>query len=234
MGGPVSSLIKASVAPLKIAGSALGLGGGSNAAGQAQADEAARQARVNDAVRRINAAFDDPSRAAAVEQLRGDVEGLNLRELERQRTDAERLAKFELARSGQTGGSLAADVAGDFEERLRRGLLRAAELGDLAAQDVRSRDESARAGLISQANAGLGATTASERALQAVQAGLENARTGASLRTLDDVFRDLAILSRARAETTGRERARSLGADPFASLSPAPSRGAGGQVVSIG
>lgn len=182
-------------------------GGSSNSAQRAaEAAEAERQARIRDSVTRINLAFDNPQRAKELGDYLGATRQFYMDDLNRQKGDTDRNLKFAMARNGLTGGSVAIDNARRVGEDYTRGVVEADRRAQGAVADLRSQDEQSRLGLISMAQSGLDATTASSRALSALQNNIQAGRATSTAQGIGDAFGSFANIYRRSQEDAARRR----------------------------
>lgn len=173
---------------------------------EAQREEQARQARTTASVGRINQAFDDPRRAQQIGDFLGATRSFYMNDLNRQKADTDRGLKFAMARSGNTGGSVAIDNARRVGEEYSRGVIEADRRAQGAAADLRAQDEQSRLNLIGLAQSGMDATTGNSRALQALQNNLQAGRATATAQGLGDAFGVFANLFRRSQEEAARRR----------------------------
>lgn len=132
------------------------------------------------------------SRENLYNQQRSAVYDLNKMEVDRQGTEAERVNRFGLARSGLLGGSAQIDSVADINRRTNEGLMRAGGIADQAAADLRTADEQARANLISLAQSGIDTGTAASQAFNALKVNNANASSARSGATVGGLFNDLS------------------------------------------
>lgn len=160
-------------------------GGGGNAAWEIERE---RQRKAQQAIAAINDVFDNANREALYRQQRDDVYALNTKEVERQARQQERANRFALARNGLLGGS--ADIEGKAElNRLtNEGLAKAGGIADAAMSDLRNADENARNNLVSMANAGTDATTASQLASNNLRQNASAAAADRAIASVGDLF----------------------------------------------
>lgn len=184
------------------------MSGGSNNSAQRAAEqaEAERQARITASVGRINAAFDDPSRAAQIQDFLGATRGFYMDDLGRQKAETDRNLKFAMARSGLSGGSVAIDNAGKVGQDYLRGVIEADRRAQGAASDLRAQDEQSRLNLISLAQQGMDATTGNSRALSSLQNNLQAGRSTATAQGIGNAFSGFADLYRRSQEEAARRR----------------------------
>lgn len=164
------------------------MGGNNDAQRAAQREEALRQQRVAEATRRIDNAFDSPTRQAQYAELLNALRGLYRTDADRQKRTADRNLKFSMARAGLTGGSAAVDARTQLGEEYTRGILESERRAQAGVGDLRSADQAARLNLIQLANAGTDATTAATNAAAAMRANLASSRSTASVEGLGDLF----------------------------------------------
>ncbi|MES2533351.1 MAG: hypothetical protein V4636_20070 [Pseudomonadota bacterium] len=182
-------------------------GGSSNSAQRAaEAAEAERQARITSSVGRINTAFDNPARAGELGEYLGATRQFYMDDLNRQKGDTDRNLKFAMARNGQTGGSVSIDNARRVGEDYTRGVVEADRRAQSAVADLRSQDEQSRLGLISMAQSGLDSTTASSRALSALQNNIQAGKATSTAQGIGDAFGSFANLYRRSQEDAARRR----------------------------
>lgn len=132
------------------------------------------------------------SRENLYREQRGAVFDLNRMEVDRQATDAERVNRFGLARSGLMGGSAQIDSVADINRRTNEGLMRAGGIADQASADLRTADEQARANLISLAQSGIDTGTAASQALNSLKVNNANATSARAGATVGGLFNDLS------------------------------------------
>lgn len=169
-------------------------GGGNDAAKEANRAEAQRQANIKRSTAQINDIFNDPSRTGQYDKLASDTTAFYRNDLDKQQADATRNTKFALARSGQIGGSVQADQNTKLGEDYLQGVIKASRLGAQAGANLRASDETSRANLISMAQNGLDATTASQNAAAALRSNLESGQSTATANQFGDAFGDFADL----------------------------------------
>jgi len=171
------------------------MGSSSNrAANQANDMERQRQANIRQTTARINQAYQNPQREADIQDFLTASRGVYRDGLDRQHADASRSLKFALARSGLTGGSVAADQARTMGEDYQRGILQADRLAQGHAHDLRNADEQARQSLIAMAQNGINDTGAGMQAAQLMQANLAGARAQMNVNQIGDVFSGFGTL----------------------------------------
>jgi hypothetical protein len=155
---------------------------------EAQAQEEARQRAIQAAQAQVGAIFDNPDRQGQADRLAADTVAFYTRDLDRQAADTDRNLRFALARSGQTGGSVAIDQNRRVGDDYLRGVLDVNRRGQEAAANLRQADEQARANLLAMAQGGLDATTASQQAAQSLRNNLLAGQAGATANQLGSMF----------------------------------------------
>lgn len=182
-------------------------GGSSDSATRAaEQAERERQARITASVGRINAAFDNPARAAQIQDFLAATRGFYMDDLNRQKGDTDRNLKFAMARSGLSGGSVAIDNAARVGQDYLRGVIEADRRAQGAASDLRAQDEQSRLNLISLAQQGMDATTGNSRALSSLQNNLQAGRSTATAQGIGNAFSGFADLYRRSQEEAARRR----------------------------
>lgn len=185
--------------------------GNNNAQKAAERQERERQAAIGQSVGRINAVFDNPNRQKEIDDFLGATREFYTQDLNRQKTVNDRDLRFSLARSGLTGGSVAADTFQRAGEDYNRGLLEADRRAQGAAADLRTQDEQNRMNLIAMAQSGLDATTASQQAANALRNNLAAGKATATAQAMGDAFGGFAeTIKRSREQAAERRGYRDL------------------------
>ena len=156
------------------------------------------------------------SRSALYDRIREDVRDYYMRDLNQQRDDTERTARFGLARRGVIGGSSELDVADRILEEYNRGVLNIGNRADQAALRARAADEKARLDLISRIRAGMQAGNAIASATNALENNLDDARASATAQSLGQVFSDYGYYLTERAKERGYRRGQGQGGTFYA------------------
>jgi hypothetical protein len=184
------------------------MSGGSSNSSQRAAEQAERerQARISASVGRINSAYDNPARAAQIQDFLGATRQFYMDDLNRQKGDTDRNLKFAMARSGLSGGSVAIDNAKQVGKDYLRGVVEADRQAQSSAADLRAQDEQSRLNLISLAQQGMDATTANSRSLSALQNNLQAGRATATAQGIGSAFSGFADLYRRSQEEAARRR----------------------------
>lgn len=170
--------------PGSLAASNSGMGGSVTNPGMSLTNTGATA--VDNATNSINAAF--ANRAPQYQQFLGATQNLYQQQLAQQNAVATRNLKFALARSGQTGGSLATDQGAELGREMAAGTLSAQQKAEGALSGLESQDNSQRLQLLGEANSGANLTTGAQQAGQAMMANLGAAQSAANANNLGDVF----------------------------------------------
>jgi hypothetical protein len=186
------------------------MGGSSQRATRdAQRAEEQRRAQIVATQRQIEGIYSTPEREAQVQDLVGATRGYLQGDLDRQNTQAQRQLKFALARSGQSGGSVAVDQGRNLGDVYARGILEAERRAQAAGSSLRGADQAAKQNLFGLAQSGLDMTTAARQAGEAMRVNLGNAKADATQTGLGELFSGLGDVykrSRERAGTAAAEK----------------------------
>ena len=181
--------------------------GGSDKATRAAAEaEKARKKQVADATAAIERAFGGTARKGQLSNFINALRGEFTTEAGRQKTLADRRAKFSLARSGLTGGSAAADVKVDIGRQFQTGLLESERLAQGSLADLVAADERSKLNLIGLAQGGGSVSAAARNAATALQSNIAGARAGTAVTSLGDIFASTAEVSKSAEEAAQRRR----------------------------
>lgn len=183
------------------------MGGSNRAQRAAEQSERARQSQIGAATRSIDQVFDSPSRKAQQDDFVSALREFFTEDANRQKQVADRGLKFSLARTGNTGGSLAADTGRNLNDEFTRGLLEAERRAQGSLADLRSQDEQSRLNLIQLAQSGLDTTTAANRAAGAIRSNIEAGKTGSRVQGLGDIFGATADIRKRQEEADAFRRA---------------------------
>lgn len=159
--------------------------------------DAKRMAQVNEMIGsgQLFTGVETTTPATTRQQLYDDqktaVFDINKRDIDKQYGDAERAARFGLARSGLSGGSEDIDVNAKLQDKTNEGLMKATGIADSAAADLKMADERQRQGLISMAQSGIDTGTAQQSALRALDATAQTAAGNRQAATIGGLFDDL-------------------------------------------
>lgn len=159
---------------------AVGVGVGTAVFGADQANDAAGTARAaNDtaavaaAARRdqiyratglISAIFDSPERQAQYDQYAESLRTTLQSRLDREHEDTARQLEFSLARGGQTGGSVGADLGGRLADEYSEGVTNVERRVQEGSSRLREADEATRINLLNSAYQGMDSTQVARRA----------------------------------------------------------------------
>lgn len=165
--------------------------------------EAQRQARTSANVTAINGAY--TGREGQYKQFADALRTKYTNDLNRQQTEASRNLKFELAGSGLTGGSVAADKGRDLGREMAEGTVSAESKVNQAEAGLRGQDENSRLQLISLAQAGGDIGNPALQADSLLKANLQSANGGAA-GTLGDVFGSTAATYKAMQDARNLRR----------------------------
>ncbi|MFM8899157.1 MAG: hypothetical protein ACKOF9_04305 [Burkholderiales bacterium] len=160
------------------------------------------------------------ARELMYENQRDAVYDLNKREVDRQATEAERMNRFGLARTGLLGGSVNVDSVADLNRRTNEGLMRAGGIADQAAADLKTADERTRSNLISLAQSGIDTGTAASQALNGLEVNAANAASARAGSTVGDLFNDLSQAYLMRQQNLGRQSGMQYGNQTYGVSNP--------------
>ena len=132
------------------------------------------------------------SRESGYDSVRQNALAVALDSLSKQREDAGRNVRFNVARSGLTGGSVDVDENQNLANRYSEGVIQANANADGIVNNVRSKDEATRADLISRINAGMDANSASQAALAQIQNNQNIAKVDGQSNLLSNFFNGIA------------------------------------------
>ena len=153
-------------------------------------------------------------------EQRSAVYDLNKREVDRQASEAERLNRFGLARTGLLGGSVNVDSVADLDRRTNEGLMRAGGIADQAAADLKTADERTRSNLISLAQSGIDTGTAAQQALKGLEVNAANAAGARAGSTVGGLFNDLSQAYLMNQQNQGRQSGMQYGNQWFGPTPP--------------
>lgn len=155
----------------------------------------------------ISTAFDDPARSAISDSAAHGVRDFNLMRLADERAKADREAGFNLARTGQVGGSQ--DIEGLRDRnRITDDALRSTEADALsAANALRANDAASRARLNASVNSGLGSGDMISQALQSLQMEGDQNLSALRGRAVGDAVSQFGQLAQAYQIGDARQRA---------------------------
>ncbi len=201
-------------------------GGNDDAQKAAERAERERQASIAATTGAVRDVFNSPARTAQYEDAYQATRALGMTDLDRQKAQADRDARFALARGGLTGGSRANDVGRQLGEDYVKGLLEVDRRALAGKADLMAADQTAQNNLISMAQAGLDMTTATQQAENALRSNLAAGESTRLAGGLGDIFGSVGQIKQASDEERIRRQAeRSYGQSLY---SPYYSYGTGG------
>ena len=182
-------------------------GGNNNAQRDAQREEDRRRAEITRNTQQANAVFDSPERQAQYDDFYGATRELGMQDLDKQKSNADRQAKFALARSGQTGGSRARDVGTSLGEDYIKGLLTVDQRALAGKSDLMAADNASRQNVLSMVMSGMDLTTANSNAASALRSNLESGKATRLDGGLGDLFGEVSTLAQKSDEERIRRQA---------------------------
>jgi hypothetical protein len=126
--------------------------------------------------------------------IMGDAEARLTDRLGKDRSQAERQVRFELARRGLMGGSADIDQGREILEKFQEGSLEARNAALGAANEARSADEKTRVNLINNIRSGMAESDALSAAFAGMQNNANSARDAAMATNIGNFFNDLSVL----------------------------------------
>lgn len=132
------------------------------------------------------------ARESGYDSVRQNASAIGLDSLSKQREEAGRNVRFNVARSGLTGGSVDVDENQNLANRYSEGVIQANSNADGIVNNVRGKDEATRADLISRINAGMDANSASQAALAQIQNNQNIAKVDGQSNLLSNFFNGIA------------------------------------------
>jgi len=188
-------------------------GGSSKAATRAaEQSEAERQAAIQRSVDAINGIYNDPARQQQIADYQASTLALLQSNLDRQKGDADRSAKFAMARTGLAGGSADVDTNKKIAEQYLLGQANATRQAQGAAAALAAQDQQSKQNLIALAQSGVDATTSAQQAGESLKVNLANAKGQALTGAVDNTFGSFADLYKASIEQAARKDAKKAGA----------------------
>jgi hypothetical protein len=123
-----------------------------------------------------------------------DVFNLKKESLDKSKLNADRELKFQLARTGNFGGSNQIDQGNNVTDNYQRGLLDIGNLQQSTINNARANDETSRVDLIGRVRAGMNQADALNSAASQQQSNLAQARDNALAQTVTDYFGGMKYL----------------------------------------
>ena len=174
---------------------------------EAQAAEEKRRADITATQQAIEGIYNNPKREADIADLQRATQTYLTNDLNKQNGQAQRQAKFALARNGQTMGSYDADLHRDLGQTYLCGTLEATRRSQAAGNSLRQADQQAKLDLFGQAAAGLDMGTASRNAMESMRANAGTARADALQSGLGDLFGTFADIRKNSLDQQGKNQA---------------------------
>ncbi len=150
--------------------------------------EAERQENIRRASAEVERIYGSPERQQQYTDFYNATRDLGMADLNKQKTIADRQAKFGLARGGLTGGSRAVDLGSQLGREYTDGLLTVDQRALAAKADLMGADQQAKNNLLALTQSGLDLTTAQQNAAAAMQANLQSGEATRLAGGLGDIF----------------------------------------------
>jgi len=157
-----------------------------------EARRAAEEQRRFNAINSVNSLYDSAERQQGYDAVRDSSLKFAMEEISRNKAEAERAARFGLARSGLYGGSADLSTNNDISDSYSRSIIQANQLADNKVANLRSSDEAMRADLISRINAGLDVDSAISTANQSMMNYRNEALSAPQSALLNNLFAGIA------------------------------------------
>ena len=141
---------------------------------------------------RYDGADELAQRNAGYGSVRQNALDVALNDLSKQHDVANRDLKFNVARSGLTGGSVDVDKNAELAGKYSEGVLTSNSNADGIVNNIKAKDESTRADLISRINAGMDANSATSSALSQIQNNQAQGRVDGQSNLLSNFFNGIA------------------------------------------
>ncbi len=169
--------------------------------------EAERQAQIRRTSAEVERLYGSPERQQQYRDLYTSTRDLGMLDLNRQKTDADRNARFALARGGLTGGSRAVDVGARLGREYTDGLLDVDRRAQASMADLMAADQQSKNNLLALTQSGLDLTTATQNAASAMSANLQSGQATRLAGGLGDIFGTAADLKKSSDEERIRRQA---------------------------
>lgn len=164
----------------------------------------------------INQAYNNPARQKQFSDYYDALHGLYTDQVNQQQQTASRQLRFANARSGNTGGSVAADNGGLLQKDYQSGLMTAADAARSGLTDLQSQDDAERRNLISLSNDASNVGQSNTGILQQAQLGIANAQRNMTTQSLGDMFGDIGnIYQNTRAQKYMQSQTSPYGASAY-------------------
>ena len=163
-------------------------GGNDRAQREAQRAEQARQDAIRRASAEVERIYGSPERQQQYTDFYNATRDLGMADLNKQKTIADRQAKFGLARGGLTGGSRAVDLGSQLGREYTDGLLTVDQRALAAKADLMGADQQSKQNLLGLVQSGLDLTTAQQNAASGMRANLQAGEATRLVGGLGDIF----------------------------------------------
>jgi hypothetical protein len=190
-------------------------GGGGDPSAAARRDEAARQQRIDTTITGVNQLYDSPERQSQITNYGNDLLSYFTRDLDKQKTVADRELKFANARSGTIGGSLQVDQNRQLGQDYQEGVLNVGRKAQAGMADLRAADEQGRITLTSLAQNGLSQTNAVTQAAAAMRSALDTTSAANKAQGIGDLFGNVLTAKNKSEEAGAKRRADKLYAQAY-------------------
>lgn len=150
--------------------------------------EAERQENIRRASSEVERIYGSPERQQQYTDFYNATRDLGMADLNKQKTIADRQAKFGLARGGLTGGSRAVDLGSQLGREYTDGLLTVDQRALAAKADLMDADQQAKNNLLALTQSGLDLTTAQQNAASGMRANLQAGEATRLAGGLGDIF----------------------------------------------
>ncbi len=181
-------------------------GSNGNAQKEATRAEDERQARIKQTTQGIENIFSSPERQAQYTDFYNATRTLGMQDLDKQKAQADRDAKFALARGGLTGGSRSRDVGTQLGKDYLDGLLTVDRRALASKSDLQSSDQQAKNNLFAMAQSGLDMTTATQNAAQALRNNLDAGNSTRLAGGLGELFGGVSDINKKSEEAKIRQQ----------------------------
>jgi hypothetical protein len=197
---------------------------------QAGYDKAVADYNARAAGAQAEAQTNATARDAIYQDTRNASYDLNKIKLDDNLAESARQLKFTLARSGLFGGSVDVDQRAKQQKIYDQGALDMTNLADSKVADLRSADEKAKLGLLSNIDAGMDAGSSMSAARDSLSTNAAQANAAARGETLNNLFQNAGLIYDAGNIGQGVANARQKYASQFGAFFP-NTQGYGGKVV---
>jgi hypothetical protein len=182
-------------------------GGSNNAQKEAQREEERRRAEISRNTQQANAIFESPERQKQYEDFYGATRDLGMQDLGDQKANADRQAKFALARGSLTGGSRARDVGTQLGEDYIKGLLTVDQRALASKSDLMASDNASKQNILGMVMSGMDLTTANSNAASAMRSNLAAGESTRLAGGLGDQFGGVSTIAQKSEEARIRRQA---------------------------